>query len=451
MTNSKRNIVVLGAGESGVGAALLAQKAGFDVFVSDRGRIDSRHAATLQQAGISFESGQHSLDRIMKADEVVKSPGIPDHIALVQDLLAKEIPVISEIEWASRYTNATIIGLTGTNGKTTTTKLLTKILQTAGFDVKMLGNVGYSFARSLAEGADHDIYVVELSSFQLDGIRAFRPDIAMILNITPDHLDRYEYKMDNYVASKFRITENQTAEDYFLYNSDSAAIASKVERMSFKARSLAISSAMMKEDGVLVDGQFFKLQGTALIGKHNYMNALFAIKTALILRANPQLIRKGLDAFESVPHRLEKITTCGEVTYYNDSKATNVEATYFALEAMTTKLIWIVGGQDKGNDYELLQPLVKDKVVQMIGLGLDNEKIKSAFSNTNIPIIEVKSATEAVREAMAVAKPGMSVLLSPACASFDLFKNYEDRGDQFRNAVLELTSKKEDKDYELSR
>jgi UDP-N-acetylmuramoylalanine--D-glutamate ligase len=438
MKSPKGWIVILGAGESGIGAAALAKKEGFDVFVSDKGTIKDEHKAFLSAENIEFEEGQHSLGKIFAAEEVIKSPGIPDHIPIIRDLLAKDIPVISEIEFAARYTDAFIIGITGTNGKTTTTRLTYHLLHTAGKKVGMAGNVGRSFARDLAEGPEKELYVLELSSFQLDGIVDFRPNIAMILNISPDHLDRYEYKMENYIASKFRITENQQPGDYFLYQADDPNITNTLADKKLSAVPIAIDRAVAGQEEVSLQGHTYSVRNPALKGPHNLMNASFAVKTAQLLGVAPDAMQKGLDTFVNVPHRLEWVRDFEGVSFYNDSKATNVEAVFYGLQAMDQTIIWIVGGQDKGNDYSSLMPLVREKVRVIVCMGVDNRKILEAFGPLGKPILDTRSAQEAVEVAFEQAQPGEVVLLSPACASFDLFKNYEDRGEQFKAAVQAL-------------
>lgn len=432
-----KKIVILGAGESGVGAALLAQQNRQDVFVSERGAISEIYKRELESHGIAYEEGQHSLDRILQADEVIKSPGIPDRVPLIQELVSKGIPVIAEIEYAGRYTDAKIVGITGSNGKTTTTRLLYHLLHTAGFDVEMGGNVGKSFARCLAEG-QHQYYVLELSSFQLDGIRSFRPDISMLLNISPDHLDRYEYKMENYIRSKFRIAMNQRAGDAFLYKEADEHIAAYLPEHHIRAERVPIKPGQVAEAGINAGGHFFELGHTQLLGAHNYYNALFAVTAALRWGAPPEALRQGLQSFRAVAHRLETVGSYGGVAYINDSKATNVDAVYYALDAMPDSVVWIAGGQDKGNDYAPLLPLVEQKVHALVALGADNAKLLEAFGPTVAKAVEARSAEEAVKQAAALAKPGDTVLLSPACASFDLFKNYEDRGEQFKAAVRNL-------------
>ena len=427
-------IVVLGAGESGVGAAILAKQKGHDVFVSDKGAISERYQRELESHGIAYEQQQHSWERIALADEVVKSPGIPDRVPIVQQLVSKGIPVISEIEFAGRYTTAKLIGITGSNGKTTTTKLTYHLLATAGFDVVMAGNVGNSFARSISE-EQHEYYVLELSSFQLDGIEAFRPDIAMLLNISPDHLDRYDYKMENYIRSKFRITKSQRPNDIFLFNAEDEHIGAYLQEHQLQAKLAPVSNSSIEDARLHVAGSTYDLSQSSLRGRHNYMNALFAIQAARIWGAAEEAIQQGLNTFVSVEHRMEQVALIDGVTYINDSKATNVDAVFYALEAMDRPTIWIVGGQDKGNDYGPLMELVKTKVRAMICLGIDNQKLIGAFSSIVSTIEEARSAEEAVAIAFRLAREGDIVLLSPACASFDLFKNYEDRGRQFKDAV----------------
>lgn len=436
----KNTLVVLGAGESGVGAALLAKAKGIPVFVSDRGEISESYQQELREAGIAFESGHHSEADILQAGEVVKSPGIPDKAPLVKALHEAGIPVISEIEFAARYTDVLLIGITGSNGKTTTATLTHHLLKQAGKDAVLAGNVGISFARSIADGQQPEMYVLELSSFQLDGIRTFRAPLAALLNITPDHLDRYEYKLENYVASKFRIAKNQEAEDLFVYFAEDENIPGALARYPVPARRQAVSLSDIAGEHIRAGAHTFDLATTALRGKHNALNALFALHLALEAGADPGLLQAGLDTFVPVPHRLEKVGEWQGVTYINDSKATNVDAVFYALEAMKQPVVWIAGGQDKGNDYGPLEPFVRDKVRVLVCLGVDNEKLLSVFGSMVEQAVETRSAAEAVQVAARLAQPGEVVLLSPACASFDLFKNYVDRGDQFRAAVAQLGS-----------
>ncbi len=430
-------IVILGAGESGVGAALLAKKLEHEVFVSDKGSIAEKYKIELEQNAIPYEEGEHTLTRILAADEIIKSPGIPDKVPVVQAVLERGIPVISEIEFASRHTDATIIGITGTNGKTTTTKLTFHILKTAGLDVAVGGNVGYSFARLVTE-VKRACYVLEISSFQLDNIQHFRPDISMILNITPDHLDRYDYKMENYISSKFRICANQKAGDIFLYNADNENITNRMKTQKRAPKGVAISQSMIENDLLRVGDSTFDMSKTTLRGRHNYMNALFAIHAAKALGAADAAIQRGLETFQNVVHRMELVAEIDGVAYINDSKATNVDSVFYALDAMTKPTVWIVGGQDKGNEYESLFELVREKVRAIVCLGVDNQKLLDIFGDFGKPMVEARSAQEAVAKARALAKPGDVVLLSPACASFDLFKNYEDRGNQFKETVLKM-------------
>ena len=419
-----------------MGAALLARKEGIDVFVSDKGMIKESFKAELSANGLPYEEGRHTRERLFEVDEIIKSPGIPDQVPLIGELVAAGIPVISEIEFASRFTTATLIGITGSNGKTTTTRLTCHLLQTAGLDAGMAGNVGRSFARILTE-EPRPCYVLELSSFQLDGIDRFRPQIAMLLNITPDHLDRYDYRLENYVRSKFRILRNQGPEDLFLYNGDDPTIRAFLGDHPPVPRSVAISGAAIDGDRIRSGDWVFDLGATSLRGRHNAMNALFAVYTAQVLGASEAAVRKGLESFVNAPHRLEPVGEIDGVIYLNDSKATNVDAVYYALEAMRQPVVWIVGGQDKGNDYSPLLELVRKKVKALVCLGADNSKIIATFGESGKPLVETRSAAEAVEVAARLAEPGDVVLLSPACASFDLFRNYEDRGDQFRAAVQE--------------
>ncbi|MBK7872721.1 MAG: UDP-N-acetylmuramoyl-L-alanine--D-glutamate ligase [Saprospiraceae bacterium] len=436
-TQEHKNTVILGGGESGVGAALLAKKLGHQVFVSDKGSIAEKYKEELNKNAIPYEEGEHTLTKILEADEVIKSPGIPDKVPVIQAVVAKGIPVISEIEFASRHTDSTVIAITGSNGKTTTTKLTFHILESAGFDVAIGGNVGYSFARLVTE-VKKAHYVLEISSFQLDNIQSFRPDIAMILNITPDHLDRYNYKLENYINSKFKIIENQSKKDLFLYNDNNENIINKLKNIKLAPKGVAISEQMIDGNFVVIGDSRFDMSKTQLRGKHNYMNALFAIHAAKALGAKDEAIQKGLETFVNVAHRMELVATIKDVEYINDSKATNVDSVFYALQAMTKPTIWIVGGQDKGNDYEPLFPFVKEKVKAIVCMGADNSKLLEVFGDFGKPMLEANSAKEAVEMSTKLARSGDTILLSPACASFDLFKNYEDRGNQFKDAVLKL-------------
>jgi len=425
-------VVVLGSGESGTGAALLAAKQGYAVWVSDAGAMRPAHRDRLRAAGIPFEEGGHTLDRMRDAALVVKSPGIPDRVPIVESLRSLGIPVIGEIEFAYRFLpeGSKIIGITGSNGKTTTTLLTYHLLLQAGIDVALGGNVGRSFAALLLE-RPYAWYVLELSSFQLDGITDFRSDIGMLLNISPDHLDRYEYRMELYVASKFRLVANMGANGICLFNGGDPVIASVV-----RGRAWEHQWEELREENMT-----FALRNPMLKGRHNLMNALFATRVAQLLGVAGEVIQEGLDTFVNHPHRLEPVGTIEGISFINDSKATNTDAVLYALDAMEVPVIWIVGGQDKGNDYGPLLSLVREKVKAIICMGLDNRPILSAFGGLGKEMREVRSAEAAVAEAYRLGAPGDVVLLSPACASFDLFHNYMDRGDQFRLAVQQLAQK----------
>jgi len=439
-------IVVLGAGESGVGTAILAKKKGFKVFVSDSGTIAEKYREVLLHNDILFEEGKHTESNIFDADVVMKSPGIPDKVKLIQDLLKKSTPVISEIEFAARFTDAVIIGITGSNGKTTTTLLTYHILKNAGLSVGIAGNVGDSFAWQVADN-DYRNYVLELSSFQLDGIVDFAPHIAIVTNISPDHLDRYEYSYEKYIDSKFRITMNQTSADYLIYDADNKEIKNWIKNNHTNARLLPFSlkeivtkGAYKKGNNILISTDTnntftMSIKTLALQGNHNTKNAMASAMIAKLLNVRDETLRESLESFESVEHRLESVFKINGVQYINDSKATNVNATFYALESMNNPTIWIVGGTDKGNDYTDLLPLVREKVKAIICLGLDNTKIIETFGNVVNFICETAGAEEAVKVAYKVSEKGDTVLLSPACASFDLFENYEDRGRQFKEAV----------------
>ena len=440
-----KNLVVLGAGESGVGTALLGKKMGYRVFVSDKGMIKGNFKQVLLQNEILFEEGKHTMDTLMEADIVMKSPGIPDRVQTVLDLVAKGIPVVSEIEFTNNFYNGTVVGITGANGKTTTTMLVYHILKQAGINAGIGGNIGVSFARQIVE-QNYDCAVLELSSFQLDGIEKFAPHIAIITNITPDHLDRYNNKFENYVNSKFRITKNQTESDFLIYDGDDKTITNWLERNHTKATLLPFSLKRTLEQGVYIEDNNIiinfkykeKIMGItklALKGKHNTKNAMAAAMAATLLNVRKETIRQSLEDFEGVEHRLESVLKINGVQYINDSKATNVNATFYALETMNTPTVWIVGGVDKGNDYLDLMPLVREKVKAIICLGLDNEKIVRTFYDVVDLVVETAGAEEAVKVAYKIAEKGDTVLLSPACASFDLFENYEDRGNQFKSAV----------------
>jgi UDP-N-acetylmuramoylalanine--D-glutamate ligase len=443
-----KRLVVLGGGESGVGTAILGQQKGFDVFVSDFGKIKENYKDVLTKYEIKWEDERHTEDLILNADVVMKSPGIPEKSPIVKKLLEKGIPVISEIEFAFEYTKAKTIGITGSNGKTTTTMLTYHLLKEGGLNVGLGGNIGKSFAWQVAE-ENYDYYVLELSSFQLDGNINYRPDIAILLNISPDHLDRYEYKYENYIASKFRITMNQTEEDYFIYDADDEAISNWFKQNKTKAKLIPFSLTKTFENGafikndtmdIIINNEEFEMKTgeVSLEGKHNMKNAMAATSVAQLMKIRKQTIRESLSNFQGVEHRLEKVLKIQNVQYINDSKATNVNATFFALDSMTVPTVWIVGGVDKGNDYSELMPLVREKVKAIICLGLDNKKIIDAFSDVVDMMVEVDNMRDAVNTAKHLTEKGDAVLLSPACASFDLFQNYEDRGKQFKVAVQNL-------------
>lgn len=441
-------LVILGGGESGIGTAILGLKKGYDVFVSDNGVIAKKYKQVLLSNKIAFEEDAHSEEKIFSADVVMKSPGISDTVSLAVSLKEKGVRVISEIEFASQFTDANIVGITGSNGKTTTTMLTHHILKEGMLNVGMAGNIGVSYALQVAESNFSD-YVLELSSFQLDGIEKFAPHIAIITNITSDHLDRYDYKIENYIASKFRITKNQTKEDFLIYDADDLIIEDWLKKNKVQAQLLPFSlekefirGAFLKKDEIIIrtNTDEFKMGITslALQGNHNVKNAMAASMTAQLLRVRKETIRESLESFEGAEHRLEKVLKINGVEYINDSKATNVNATFYALDSMQTQTVWIVGGVDKGNDYFELMPLVREKVKAIICLGLDNQKIIQTFGNVIDLIVETAGAEEAVKVAYKIAGKGESVLLSPACASFDLFDSYEDRGRQFKQAVREL-------------
>ena len=442
-------LVILGGGESGVGTAILGKKQGYEVFLSDFGKIKDNYKDVLKQYDIKWEDEKHTEDLILNADVVMKSPGIPDKVLIVQKLLAKGVPVVSEIEFTAQFTKAKTIGITGSNGKTTTTMLTYHLLKSGGLNVGLAGNIGKSFAWQVAE-EDYDCYVLELSSFQLDGCFKYRPDIALITNISPDHLDRYEYKYENYIASKFRITSNQTENDYLIYDADDEAISIWLQQHKTKAKLIPFSLTQTFENGafiknddtmdIIINNEEFemKTEEVSLEGKHNMKNAMAAASVAQLMKIRKQTIRESLSNFQGVTHRLEKVLKIQNVQYINDSKATNVNATFFALDSMTVPTVWIVGGVDKGNDYTELMSLVREKVKAIICLGVDNKKIIDAFGNVVDMMVEVDNMRDAVITAKHIAEKGDAVLLSPACASFDLFQNYEDRGNQFKVAVQNL-------------
>lgn len=442
-------IVILGAGESGVGAAVLAQKQGFDVFVSDFGVIPDHYRNKLQDLGIEFEDRQHTLDKILSAGEVIKSPGIPDTVPVVKALKERKVPIISEIEFAKRYTNAKTVCITGSNGKTTTTLLTYHIMKAAGLNVGLAGNVGNSFAEQVAT-ADFDWFVLELSSFMLDDMHEFRADIAVLLNISADHLDRYDYKIDKYAASKMRITRNQRKNDVFVYCADDDEISKLLKKVRLNAISYPFSirkqineGAYLQDDSIQINinlnDQFtMSISELALQGKHNIYNSMASGIVAKVLEIRNESIRESMGNFKNVEHRLEHVAKISGVDYINDSKATNVNSTWYALESVKSGIILIMGGVDKGNDYSMLKDMVKEKVSAIICLGKDNKRIHEAFEDDVEIIVNTFSAHEAVQVAYHLAKKGDTVLLSPACASFDLFENYEDRGNQFKLAVKEL-------------
>ena len=443
-----KRLVILGGGESGVGTAILGKRKGYEVFVSDNNKILNKYKKVLLNNEIDFEENQHTESKILNADAVVKSPGIPEKVLIVQKLMENSIKVISEIEFAAQYTNATIIGITGSNGKTTTTLLTHHILKKAGLSIGIAGNIGDSFAQQVAEET-YENYVLELSSFQLDGIENFKSHIAILTNITPDHLDRYEYDFDKYIASKFRITKNQKETDYLIYDADDPVINNWLKENKTSAKLVPFSlekeleyGAYIKDNNIIIninkDPINMPLSTLSIKGKHNTKNAMAASMAAQLLKARKQVIKESLEDFEGVEHRLENVAKVKDVEYINDSKATNVNATFYALECMDKTTVWIVGGVDKGNDYNDLLPLVREKVKAIVCLGLDNEKIKNTFGNVVDIIVETAGAEEAVKVSHKLAERGEVVLLSPACASFDLFDNYEDRGRQFKRAVKSL-------------
>ncbi|WP_210465475.1 UDP-N-acetylmuramoyl-L-alanine--D-glutamate ligase [Rufibacter roseolus] len=445
-----QKIAILGAGESGVGAALLAQAKGFDVFVSDRGSISEKYRQQLAQAQISFEEGTHSLEQIYAATEIIKSPGIPDTAPVIQGAVERNIPVISEIEFAGRYASGKFICITGTNGKTTTTLLTYHLLKSAGLKVALAGNVGESLAGKVLEGG-YDYYVVELSSFQLDNMYSFKAQISILLNITPDHLDRYGYKMENYAAAKFRIAQNMTSADFFLFNQDDAEIQKYMA--SHEVPGTQVPFGLKASEGLAIQFQGQEISASfsqiiakvdtsksPLIGQHNQYNTMAAVGAALLVGIEPTQIEEALGTFQNAEHRLQPVGEIEGVRFINDSKATNVEAVWYALDGIQQPIVWVVGGTDKGNDYTPLLPLVQEKVKAIVCLGLDNSKILAAFSQTGLKMVETRDVNEAVQLAKDFAETGDVVLLSPACASFDLFNNYEHRGRAFAQAVATLKS-----------
>jgi UDP-N-acetylmuramoylalanine--D-glutamate ligase len=437
-----KRIVVLGAGISGVGAAVLAKKKGFEVFVSDKGKITEDNKKVLLNNEVDWEENNHTFDKILNADEVIKSPGIPDSVELIQNLKNAKIPLISEVEFAFRYTKAKIAAITGSNGKTTTTLLLGHVLKNAGYDVLVAGNVGVGFALSISE-RDYDYIVLELSSFQLDGIKNFRSDVAILLNITADHLDRYDYRLENYSASKFKITENQKEQDFLVYNADDEI----VKEIKTKAKKLPISLKNEQKEGgflnkneliIKLNNNTMTMQELALQGKHNIFNSMAAAMAARVFEVKDSVIRQSMIDFQNVEHRLEYVLTVHGIDFVNDSKATNVNACWFALESMTKGVVWIVGGVDKGNDYSELAEMVDEKVKAIICLGENNQNIIDAFKDKVDTIVQASTMSEAVNQSYSLANKGETVLLSPACASFDLFANYEDRGVQFKKSARTL-------------
>ena len=446
--NNMARLVVLGGAESGVGAAVLGKVKGFDVFLSDKGQIKESYAETLRKWNIPFEQGQHTEELILNADTVVKSPGIPGTVPMLQKIRENGIPVISEIEFASRYDCAKKICITGSNGKTTTTSLIYYLLKNAGLNVGLGGNIGQSYAYQVA--TEHfDYYVLEISSFQLDDIRTFRPDIAIITNITPDHLDRYDHKMENYVAAKFNITRNLREDDCFIFDSDDEITVGHLSKIVLRCKMLPFTQEKEVEQGafirqdkmiVRVDGQETDvfLDSLALGGKHNIYNSMAAALAAKATGIENEVIRNSLATFKPIEHRLEPVLSIKDVLYINDSKATNVDSAWYALECQKRPVVWIVGGTDKGNDYSVLNDLVREKVKGIVCLGVDNKKIHEAFGGMVSRMEDALSADEAVRKAAAMAEAGDIVLLSPCCASFDLFNNYEDRGEKFKAAVRNL-------------
>lgn len=443
-----KRIVVLGGGESGIGSAVLAKLKGFDVFLSDSGKISAENIDLLKKYCIEFEQGGHTMEKILNADEVIKSPGIPETVPLIVAIKEKGIKIISEIEFAGRYDKAKKICITGSNGKTTTTSLIYFMLKNANLNVGLAGNIGQSYAYQVAT-ENFDYYVLELSSFQLDGMYDFKADIAILMNITPDHLDRYDYNMQNYINSKFRITQNMREEDCFIFCADDPITVEHLEKIVIRAKMLPFSQEKSVERGAYLYGDklnikidedidFVYLSELALPGKHNIYNSMAAAIAAKAVNIDKKIIRESLMTFNGVEHRMEKVLKIKNVQYINDSKATNVNSSWYALDSMTTPVVWIAGGKDKGNDYSPLYDLVKEKVRVLICMGLHNEKLHENFADKVDVILDVTSAEDAVKKAYELAIPGETVLLSPCCASFDLFKSYEDRGKQFKEAVRAL-------------
>jgi len=443
-----KRLVILGGGESGVGTAILAKKKGYDVFLSDAGEIKNNYKEVLLLNKIKFEDTKHTENLILNADVVMKSPGIPEKASIVKKLLEKNTPILSEIEFASQYTNALIIGITGSNGKTTTTLLTYHLLKEAGLNVGIAGNIGKSYAWQVAT-SNFDFYVLELSSFQLDGIVNFKPHIGIITNLSPDHLDRYNYEYNKYIKSKFMITKNQSEIDFLIYDAEDVEISNWLQNNKTKAQLVPFSLSKTQNIGafattteininIYTDTFTMPINQLSLEGKHNVKNALAATSAAMLLKIRKSTIRESLSNFQGVEHRLERVLKINNVQYINDSKATNVNATFYALDSVKTPTIWIVGGVDKGNDYAELLPLVNEKVKSIICLGIDNKKIIEIFANVVDDLVETTSMQEAIKYAYNIAEQGDTVLLSPACASFDLFQDYEDRGRQFKQAVRNL-------------
>ena len=442
-----KRIVILGAGESGAGAAVLAKKEGFDVFVSEMSKINDKYKKLLDDHNIEWEEGHHTEEKILNASEIIKSPGIPKEAPMIKKVMDKGIHIISEIEFAGRYTNSKMVCITGSNGKTTTTSLIYHIFKEAGYDAGLAGNIGKSLALQVAEDP-HEYYIIELSSFQLDNMYDFHANIAILLNITPDHLDRYDFCMQNYVDAKMRIIQNQTEKDSFIFWNDDPIIKKELEKYDIKA--IVYPFSELKENGsigYIEEGKYtiekptpfnMEQEELSLSGKHNIYNSLAAGIATNIAGIKKEVIRKSLSDFPGVEHRLEKVTKVGGVQYINDSKATNVDACWYALESMNTPTILIIGGKDKGNDYDAIKPLVKEKCVGLVYLGADNKKLHDNFDNMGIPVRDTHSMKECVEACYEMAKPGDTVLLSPCCASFDLFKNMEDRGEQFKTLVRNL-------------
>lgn len=443
-----KRLVILGGGESGVGAAILAKQKGFEVFVSDRGEIKDKYKKVLKNIDVEWEEGMHTESKILNATEVVKSPGIPDNVPLIVRLKEHGVSVISEIEFAGRYTKAKMVGITGSNGKTTTTLLTYHMLKKAGLNVGLAGNIGDSLAKQVAQN-DKDVYVLELSSFQLDGMYDFKVDVAMILNITPDHLDRYDNDFEKYADAKFRILQNQNKHCHIIYCEDDKTIVKRIEQANYKGVKYPFSIKKQLQNGAYIDkenliintnNKLFNMtiQELALQGKHNLYNSMAAGIAGKVLELKKEVIRESLSDFQNVEHRLEEVGKVHGITFVNDSKATNVNSTWYALESFEHPVVWIVGGVDKGNDYQMLEELVRDKVKAIVCLGKDNQKIHEAFEGIIETIVDTDSAQDAVNMAYRLSQTGDTVLLSPACASFDLFDNYEDRGHQFKKAVRAL-------------